>query len=92
MANKQVGTVVDFSFINSLRATETGASTGGLNSPGQFITITSLRSALSTYDPITYTTEVLDVMNTNDMVFAVRNCNDPTTIADYITAQVKRSS
>lgn len=92
MANKQTNTVVQFNITNPNRAAETGASTGGLDSPGTLVTITSLRSTLSTFDPFTYTNAVLDQMTVNDMVFAVRNINDPDTISNYQPAQTARTS
>lgn len=92
MANKQITTVTNFNFNNANRAVETGASTGGLNSPGNYVTITALRNALTAYDAFTYTSTELDRMTVNDMVFAYRNISDPTSIASYMTAQTARSS
>lgn len=92
MANKQITTVVNFGFNNANRAVETGASTGGLNSPGNYVTITALRNALAAHDAFTYTSAALDRMTVNDMVFAYRSISDPTSIANYMTAQVARTS
>lgn len=91
LANKQTNPVVNFSFTNSTRATETGSSTGGLTAPEDYATITSLRSTLSTFDELTYTDEVLDQMTVNDMVFAVRGITEPDTISDYHPTQTARS-
>lgn len=92
MANTQLGNVVDFDFTNSLRAVASmGGSDDSLTDPADYTSITSLRTTLSTFDSLTYTSAVLDGMTVNDMVFAVRSIQDPTTIASYVTAQVARS-
>lgn len=92
MANKQMGTLTHFNFVNSNRATQNESSTGGLNSPGNFVTVTALRNALAAFDAFTYTSAELDRMTVNDMVFAYRNINDPTTISSYQPTQVARVS
>lgn len=92
MANKQINTVVNFNITNSNRAVETGASTGGLGNPGNLVTITALRSALSTFDAFTYTSAVLDQMTVNDMLFAVRSISDPSTISSYHPTQIARTA
>lgn len=82
----------DFNFTNSLKAV--GGMLGGgtgLTAPQNYTSITSMRAFLTGFDPLTYTTKVLDTMTTNDMVFAIRNCQDPASISNYITAQAVRS-
>lgn len=92
MANTMLGAVVDTEFVNSLRATATmGGGASNFTDSNDYTSVDSLRTALSAYDPLTYTSRVLDIMTVNDMVFAVRNCQDPTTIANYIQAQGVRS-
>lgn len=52
--------------------------------------VSSMRTALNTYDPNTYTDAVLDAMTTNDMVFAWRNITNPESIHDEMPAQEAR--
>jgi len=93
MANTQLGNVVDFDFTNSLRAVSNmGGSDDALVDPSDYVSILSLRTTLAAFDSFTYTSAVLDTMTVNDMVFAVRNIQDPTTIASYVSAQVARTS
>lgn len=91
MAQKQYGTSVDFDFTNSLRAEPNGGGdTNTLEEPLDYTSISNLKIALSVYDPKTYTDDVLNQMTVNDMVFALRNVEDPKTIADYMKPQSKR--
>lgn len=78
----------DFNFTNSRKAVDgmLGGSTG-LGVPQNYTSITSMRAFLLGFDPLTYPNSVLNTMTTNDMVFAIRNIQDPTTISDYIPAQ-----
>lgn len=92
MAQTMVGAVVDLSFVNSLRATSAaGGNSTLLGAAGEYVSPNVLRAALNTYDPLTYPTAVLEIMTTNDMVFALRNCKDPKTISDFLVAQTVRT-
>lgn len=89
MANTMPTPVNDFCFVNSLQAV---ASMGGgdtnLTAPQNYTSITAMRAFLNGFDNKTYSNANLDIMSTNDMVFAIRSIQDPTTIANYVTAQV----
>lgn len=61
-----------------------------LTAPTDFAGNETLRSALQTADPNTYTDEVLDSMNVNDMIFAQRSIKNPLSISDETTAQEAR--
>lgn len=93
MAQVQFGDTVDINFTNSLRAVaDTGGDTDDLTDPSDYTTVATMDTFLSTFDSDTYTAAVLAKMNINDKVFAVRSIQDPTTIADYMTAQVSRTA
>jgi len=93
MAQTQFGDIVDVSFTNSLRAVaDAGGDTEDLTDPSDYTTVAAMDTFLSTFDEDTYTAAVLAKMNVNDKVFAIRNIQDPTTIADYMTAQVSRTA
>ena len=92
MAQASTQPIVDYEFINANKLNPTTSSAGTFLSTGAYASIFGLRGALSTYDPFTYTEEELNRMTTNDMVFALRNIEDPTTIADYMTAQAARTA
>lgn len=88
MAQNQNSTV-DFNFVN---ANKTQGNVGNLADIVDYTSVSTLRSTLAAYDAFTYTATQLDIMSVNDMVFAVRNIQDPTTIASYMSAQVARTS
>jgi hypothetical protein len=89
MANTLEQTHNDFNFTNSLKAINgMGGGSTLLGVPQNYTSITSMRAFLLGFDPLTYTDTVLNIMTTNDMVFAIRNIQDPTTISDYISAQI----
>lgn len=86
MANTQLSPP-DINFVNSLRATaDQGGSGSNLNTPVNYASITALRAALAAANGAYYTSARLDQLTVNDMVFALRNIQDPTTIASYMTA------
>lgn len=74
-------------FPNSLKAVagQLGTSSG-MNTIANYGSVAALRGALNTANGTYYTTTRLDQMTVNDMVFALRNMQDPTTIASYMTA------
>lgn len=86
MANTQL-TPPDINFVNSLRAVaDMGGSDSDLTTPVNYTSITALRAALTAANGAYYTSARLDLLTVNDMVFALRNIQDPDTIADYMTA------
>jgi hypothetical protein len=88
MADNQIGEV-GFNFTNSLKSP---GQTADDNLMGDYTNIDTMRTALSTFDATTYTEAVLNTMSVNDMVFALRSIKDPKTLADYISAQVARTT
>lgn len=58
----------------------------GLTTPANYVSLAALRGALNAANGTYYTVAKLDTMTVNDMVFALRNMQDPTTIANYMTA------
>ena len=86
MADSQ-GKSPSVAFTNSLRAVSGGLGTAsGLNTVANYGSVAALRGALNAANGTYYTTTKLDQMTVNDMVFALRNMQDPTTIASYMTA------
>lgn len=74
-------------FSNSLRAVQGGLGTAsGLTTPLNYSSVAALRTALAAANAGYYTSARLDSLTTNDMVYALRNIQDPTTIASYMTA------
>lgn len=93
MAQTQFGDVLPLNFTNSLRAVaDTGGDTDDLTDPSDYSTVAAMDTFLAGYDAFTYTADVLAKLNVNDKQFAIRNIQDATTIADYMTAQAARSS
>lgn len=98
MANQYLPPI-DIGFIDSKRATPDANS--GANADANYTTnfgelesIRTIRGALNTFDPLTYTAAVLNTMNVNDMVFAWRQTSSTLNakgIADYMVRQTARS-
>lgn len=85
MANTMLGPP-DINFVNSTKAILDPGSGSGLSNASNYVSITAMRNRLSTLNAAYYTSAKLDQMTVNDMVFALRNMDDPTTIASYMTA------
>lgn len=98
MAN-QFHPPIDMGWIDSKRASPDANS--GANADANYTTnfselesVRTIRSALNTFDPITYTDAVLNTMNVNDMVFAWRQTSSESNakgIANYMVRQTARS-
>ncbi len=76
-------------FANSLKADMpytdvAGNSNAELTTPLNYTSIQALRNRLSAVNAGYYTSQKLDQMSVNDMIFAVRSIDDRTTIADYM--------
>lgn len=90
---------IDIGWVDSKRASTDANS--GANAAVNYTTnfaelagVASLRTALNTFDPITYTSAVLDIMSVNDMVFAWRQTSsllNAQGIANYIPRQTART-
>lgn len=63
-----------FGFVNKQKTQ--GAATGGLGTPTNYASVNSLRTRLAA---LGYTSARLDNMTRNDMVYALRLADDPTT-------------
>lgn len=84
MANNMLG-APDVNFTNSLKAVaDAGGSDTDLVTPLNYTSVTAMRARLTAISAVTYPTRILDGMTVNDMVFALRTEDDPTTIADYM--------
>jgi hypothetical protein len=91
MAQVQFGDILEVNFTNSLRAVAgNGGSGDQLTDPSDYSNISALDAALTAHDSVTYSAAQLQLMTVNDKIFALRNCADPTTIADYMVAQGSR--
>lgn len=72
---------------NSTYTPPTTSTTGsGFASGGNYISVFALRNRLSTLNATYYTSQKLNEMTVNDMIFALRNMEDPKSIADYMSA------
>lgn len=76
-------------FPNSLKADMpytdvAGNANSELNTPNNYTSIGNMRVRLAAANGAYYTSQKLDQMNVNDMVFALRSIDDKTTIADYM--------
>jgi len=91
MAQNAVGGL-DLSFTYANRVNAIGNSGGFISSAANYFSINGLRNRLQAFDPFTYTNSVLDTMCVNDMVFALRNIDDPSTISSNLSAQTARTS
>ena len=81
MANTQMGSI-NLNFTNSLKS---NVNANDL-SPTNYHSLFNLRARLNGVNAAYYTTAKLDQMTVNDMIFALRNIDDPTTIASYMTS------
>jgi hypothetical protein len=82
MANTQMG-AVNTNFVNSRKAVDNmGGSDTDLTTPANYVSINALRTRLTAANAY-YTSDVLDNMTVNDMVFALRTLDDKTSISDY---------
>lgn len=96
MADQQLGTInlnwTDARKSNSISGTST-AQEGSLLNFADTQNILTLRTALNTFDPFTYTQTVLNQMSVNDMLFAWRAAKgNQASISNYHPAQVARTS
>lgn len=93
MGQIQFGDILEVNFTNSLRATASlGGDTDQLSDPTDFQTVATLDAALKGFDAFTYSDAQLQLMNTNDKIFALRSIQEKTTISNYHPTQVARTS
>lgn len=79
MANIQMGQV-SVNIANARKAVADPGSTSNLGTPGNYASISALRTRLAAIDAAYYTSARLDQMTVNDMVYAVRLADDGTSI------------
>lgn len=85
MANTMLG-VPDLNFVNSRKAVaDMGGSGSNLGNASNYVSITAMRTRLAAANGAYYTAARLDQLGVNDMVFALRNIDDATSIANYMT-------
>lgn len=73
-------------FPNSREAvSDQGGRSNNLANSLNYNSINAMRTRLQTVNAGYYTNARLDQLTVNDMIFAVRNVDDATTIADYMT-------
>jgi hypothetical protein len=99
MAQRQVRPIQNMVFCDSRRsiadyAGGTASENRTVNAPANLLSVAELKAFLSGYDAFTYTASVLNVMTTNDLLYAARSIDSSNvkSIADYMTQQVARSS
>jgi hypothetical protein len=68
-------------FVNARKANGDPGSTSNLGTPGNYSSISTLRTRLAAINPTYYTAAELDRMTVNDMVYALRVNDDATSIA-----------
>jgi len=91
MANNAPGPV-DIGFTYANRVPASGNSGSFLSNGANYLSIVAMRTRLAAFDATTYTSEVLESMTTNDMVFALRSIDDPGTISNYHPTQASRTA
>jgi hypothetical protein len=85
MPNTQIG-IIDLDFVNCRRAqSDMGGSGSNLAVVGDYGSIFALDTKLAALNGTYYTQTRLDSMTSNDKVFALRNMQDATSIASYMT-------
>lgn len=96
MPQQQMGSF-DINFVDSRKATPVFYS--GVSAPTNPITnyaetedLFTISQALNTFDPITYSTANIELLNANDLLFAWRACRgNQASISDYHPAQIART-
>lgn len=89
MAQNQLGTNINLNFTNAKDVNDTD---GELTTIANYASVASMKTRLAAFDAFTYTATVLNAMTVNDMVYALRSIDDPTSIASYRVAQTARVS
>lgn len=85
MPNTMLGTP-DLNFVNSRKAVaDMGGSGSSLGNASNYLSITAIDARLTAANAAYYTAERLNQLTLNDKVFALRNIDDATTIASYMT-------
>ena len=83
MANHQVGATATDTCIVDRRhglAGSAGNAASQLSTPGNYVGINAMRARLTAINAVSFTAARLDAMTTNDMEYALRLNDDPTSI------------
>ena len=85
MAGIQLG-AIDTCIPNSRRATaDQGGTDADLGAPLNYTSHDALKARLAAISGTYYTTTRLDALSTNDLVYALRMCDDATSVASYLS-------
>lgn len=85
MANQRIGNSIGVKALNDASGTQKSNTNGSTTNAGEhsdtdYASITALRARLAAIDAGFYTAQRLDTMTYNDMVYAVRRNDSPTSI------------
>lgn len=73
-------------FVNSRKAIDgMGGISSNLGNASNYVSITAMRTRLAAANAGYYTAVRMDGLSVNDMIFALRNIDDATSIASYMT-------
>jgi hypothetical protein len=85
MADSMMG-YPNVNFVNSRKAVAgMGGTSADVATIGNYGSVFALRARLAAANAAYYTSARLDSLTVNDMIFAVRNMDDATSIASYMT-------
>lgn len=85
MADQMMG-YPNLGFANSRKAIDgMGGQGSNLGNASNYVSITAMRTRLAAANGAYYTTARLDTLTVNDMIFALRNIDDASSIASYMT-------
>lgn len=85
MADLQIRTP-NLGFVNGRKAIDgMGGISSNLGNASNYVSITAMRTRLAAANAGYYTATKLDQMCVNDMIFALRNIDDATSISSHMT-------
>lgn len=85
MADQMMG-YPNLGFVNSRKAIDgMGGQASNLNNISNYVSVQSMRTRLAAANGTYYTSARLDQLSVNDMIFALRNIDDATSIASYMS-------
>lgn len=80
MASHMIADQLEFIDKNRATAGSVARSTKSVGSPANYADFASMDARLNAISATTYTQKVLDSMNRNDKIYALRMLDDPTTV------------
>ena len=85
MADQMMG-YPNMQWVNSRKAIDgMGGTASNLNNISNYVSVTAMRTRLAAVNAGYYTSARLDALTVNDMIFALRNVDDATSIASYMS-------